>query len=176
MNPRLIILSIILWTSVANADCIVSDLQIGKARDGVLSELKSRGCQLKIAVPEGGLEDDLVLSSDDDRYSYHEVIFDNGKLRAVWSYSPLYTSADKAFSALLQELLVHSTPDHPGDRARDALGQRNLAASVFLQRPLTEVIGLGTVGFELENGTVTFEMKKTKDGTLGVRVAKSRDR
>lgn len=69
-----------------------------------------------------------------------------------------------------------STPDHPGQKGYDALGQRSVAATVFLQRPISEDLSLGTVGLEVQNGTVIFEMKKAKDGTVGVRVGTVRNR
>jgi hypothetical protein len=164
------------YTCAAQGNCRVFDLQIGATRELVLSELKHRGCELKIEAPENGLEDDLVLRASDDKYSYNEIIFDKGKLRAVWSYSPLFFSADRAFSRLYEELAKHSTADNPMKKLNDALGQRSVGASVFLQRPIDESIFLATVGFEVEDGTVFVKMKKSKDGSVGVEVETVRNR
>jgi len=159
---------------IAQDDCRVYDLQIGTARDIILSELKHRGCKLKIEAPEGGLEDDLVLPSNGDKYSHHEVIFGKGKLLSVWSYSPYFSSAERAFSRLFEELAKHSTPDNPGKKTYDTLGQRSVGATVFLQRPIAEDLGGDVVGFSVENGTVILRMKKTRDGAIEVRVEAAR--
>jgi len=106
-------------------DCSVDDIKLGQNRDIVVSELKTRGCHLKLD-PSEELEDDLVIPSDRERYAYHEVIFDRHMLVAVWSYSPYYASAEEAFSRFYDELVSHSSPDKPGDKAYDALGQRHL--------------------------------------------------
>jgi len=176
MRRILSVLLLLSYTCVAQGNCRVYDLKIGTTRAAALSELKNRGCELKIDAPDNGLEDDLVLSAGDDKYSYHEIIFDKGKLRAVWSYSPLFSSAEKALSSLYEELVKHSTPDHPEKKLNDVLGKRSVSASVFLQRPIDESISLATVGFDVENGTVFLKTKKSKDGIVGVEVATVRNR
>jgi hypothetical protein len=176
MHRILSVLLLLSYTCVAQGNCRVYDLKIGTTRDAVLSELKNRGCELKINVPDDGLEDDLVLPPGDDKYAYQEVMFEKGKLVAVWSYSPYFSSAEEAFSRLFEELVKHSTPDHPGDKAHDVLGQRSISASVFLQRPIDESFFRALVGFEVDNGSVILKMKKSKDGIVGVEVATVRNR
>jgi len=158
-------------------NCRVYDLQIGTTREVILSELKHRGCELKVdEEPKDGLEDDLILARNDERYSYHEVIFSKGKLIAVWSYSPLFSSADDAFSRLYSEIAKYSNLDNPGNKASDVLGERSVSASVFLQRPLDESIFVKAIGFRVENGTVILKVKKARDGTRAVQVETVRNR
>jgi hypothetical protein len=176
MHRIVSVLLLLSYTCVVQENCRVYDLKLGAMRDAVLSELKNRGCELKINVPDNGVEDDLVLLASDDKYAYHEIIFRKGKLSAVWSYSPYFSSAEKAFSGLFEELVKHSMPDAPGDKATDALGQRSIKGNVFLQRPIDESFFLATVGFEVDNGTVILKMKKSKDGMVAVRVETVRNR
>jgi hypothetical protein len=157
------------------AGCRVDDVQIGRARDTVVSGLKSRGCEIRPNAPENGLEDDLVIPPDNDRYAYYEVIFEGRKLAAVWSYSPVYTSAEDAFSRFYEELVVHSAASQPNDRAFDRLGQRRISSGdVVLQRPVTEEFR--TIGIDVDDGTVWMKLNKAKGEAAGVRVETVRTR
>lgn len=165
------LLTFLLLSSLAHAQstCSVFQLEIGSMREIVLADLHHKGCELRLNPPDAGLEDDLVLPSRVEDYAYHEIVFIHGRLRAVWSYSPAFRSAEMAFTAFFRELSVHSHPDLAADR-KNLLGQRNVGTHIFLQSPVrinhAEKIGVG-----VDNGTVFLETTEEKDGTISVRVA-----
>jgi hypothetical protein len=175
MQWLLLMLFVVLSCSPsAWSECFVGNLHIGSHRDVVLKDLTNQGCKLKSETPTGDLEDDLVIPQKQYPHAYYEVIFNRGNLSAVWSYSPVYTSAADAFSMFYDELVTHSSPAKPGKLA-DALGQRSISgSSVFLLRPLTGESR--TIGVELDDGTVFMKTEKNNDGTLGIVVQTVRNR
>jgi len=169
MLKVLTLLLLSLTLAHAQTTCSVFQLKIGSMREMVLADLHHKGCELRLNPPNAGLEDDLVLLPKIEDYAYHEIIFIDGRLKAVWSYSPAFRSAEMAFTAFFGELSVHSYPDLGLDR-KNLLGQRNVGKRVFLQNPV-RVHHAEKIGVDVDNRTVFLETIEEKDGTSSVRVA-----
>lgn len=175
---RVFLLGLFLTTAyLAYGDCTVNDILIGQPREVVLSKLKSIGCKLQLNAPQGAYEDDMVLLNGmgGDKYSYHELIFKDNKLGAVWSYTAWLTSAAQVFDDFYSELIIYSDPVHPGgamEKAADIMGKRKVnSTETTLQRPITEQAGQRMVRVEVRNGTIGIEEgKPLGDGTKPVRV------
>lgn len=175
----LLVLFIASAHTIAHSACTLSNIKIGTLRGSALTTVRQEGCKLKLDESGQRLEDDIVLADPGDKYDYYELIFIDGKLGAVWTYFPLFTSAEKAFSALFEELVTHSTPFQAAKgsgKLADSLGARNVAGKVLLERPLSQDLGLEKIKVDVDDGTIFMTKEPAKDATMGIRVGFIRSR
>lgn len=105
-------------------------------------------------------------------------MFLKGKLKAVWSYSPRFVSAQLAYEAFFQELMANSMRSPSNSDFADKLGYRELPQQeVLLSKPLSvEAEYVAEISFHTATGSVFFQEKRAKDGTMYVEVATVRDK
>ncbi len=173
--PKICVLLLLSSFSHAQTACGVYQLKIGSKRDAVLSDLQKRGCDVKLNAPEDGLERDVVLLKDGQEYAYEELYFTEGKLVSLWSCSPWFTSAEKAFAALYRELALHSSPNKPELDKKNILGQRKVDGRVFLQKPVFEEFG-DKIIFDVADGSIFLNLRTGRNGGTSVQVSTVRNR
>jgi hypothetical protein len=170
MSKIIFILLFLSVCCVAQNTCSPLAIPLGTKRDSALAKLKEQACKLKLdEAMQDGLQDDLVFpTTHDTEFEYFELISMDGKLSAVWSYTPYFESAQKAFDALFSVLVLNSKID--SGKGGDVLGQRHFVGEVLLQRPPST--GDPSIHFDLSDGAVILESRNKEKG---VRIARVRN-
>jgi hypothetical protein len=168
---KLLLMILLCGYCVAQNNCSTAEIPIGIKRDLAIAQLREQGCKLRLGEPtKDSVQDDIVIpATRDSEFEYFELISIDGKVGAVWTYTPYFESAQKAFDALFKVLVLNSKMD--SGKGADLLAQRHFLGQITLQRPLTT--GDPSIFFDLNDGSVVLENRTKK---AGVRVARVRNR